>query len=129
MIAALTPYLPHSLTPEQVQEIRVAAKAYDDHQLIKGDEPAEVLIADKMEQHAEKEKADRLKAKEARGETVGKSLLKASQDLVKATRDAMRMYADLHRRAMAEIEEHEGFLSSPESTDNTSSSEYAEGDE
>ncbi len=118
------------MSDKQVEELRAACVAYDNHQVLDSkDPPTEPLIAEEMAARAEKEKANRERGKEARGQTVGKSLLKASQDLVKATRDAMRMYSELHRRALAELEDTEGYVSTPQPSDAEVPSEYEEGDD
>lgn len=85
------------------------------------DEPVEPLIAQQMEERAAKEKQARKEAKEVRGETVGKALLKASQELVKATKDAMTMYAQLHAIALERVEDTYGHLSSSEDDDSDDS--------
>ena len=112
----------------QKQELRDLVKAYEEHQVAlatpKNAAPVEPLIAQEMDKRAKKEKQQRKEAKEARGETVGKSLLQASQDLVTATKDAMTMYRSLHRKIMDKLEENHGHLSSDESS--TSVSEYAD---
>lgn len=68
----------------------------------------EPLIAQEMEKRAKKEKEVRKEAREARGETVGRSLLQASQDLVTATRDAMTMHRSLHRQIMERLKALDG---------------------
>lgn len=97
------------MSPVQIKELRDLVKAYNDHQILlstskKGAKAAEPLIAEDLEKRAQKERQTRNEAREARGETVGKSLLQASQDLVKATRDAMTMYQSLHQSVMQRLE-------------------------
>jgi hypothetical protein len=98
--------------------------AYKQHQILqqaRADEPVEPLIAEQMEARAANEKQARKEAKEARGETVGKSLLKASNELVQATKDAMKMYAQLHARALERVEETHGHHSSTEDSEDDGS--------
>lgn len=100
------------------------ARDYERHQIIQqeqSDQPVEPLIAEQMEARAAKEKKARMDAKEARGETVGKALLKASQDLVQATKDAMKMYGQLHSRALEHVENNFGHLSSSSEGEQSSS--------
>jgi hypothetical protein len=112
----------------QKQELRDLVKAYEEHQVVlatpKNAAPVEPLIAQEMDKRAKKEKQQRKEAKEARGETVGKSLLQASQDLVTATKDAMTMYRSLHRAIMDKLENNHGYISSDESS--ASVSEYTD---
>lgn len=115
-----------SMSAIQRNELRDLIKSYEEHQVVlatpKNAAPVEPLIAAEMAKRAKKEKQQRKEAKEARGETVGKSLLQASQDLVTATKDAMTMYRSLHRKIMEKLEENHGHLSSDDSS--TSVSEY-----
>lgn len=107
-------------------------KAYDAHQVVlstsRSAQPVEPLIAQEMEKRAKKEKKVRKEAREARGETVGRSLLQASQDLVTATRDAMTMHRSLHRQIMERLKALDGndsgddFELDEDESDETSSS-------
>jgi hypothetical protein len=121
----LLPYtIKFRATEEQLAEIRKKVREYDRHQIVQqeqGDQPVEPLIAEQMEARAVKEKQARKNTKEARGETVGKALLKASQDLVQATKDAMKMYAQLHARALERVEDNYGHLSSSGESEQSSS--------
>lgn len=112
------------MTPADVQMIRDALDACEQHQILlqegEQQQPAVALVAEQMQAKAEKEKKARQGAREARGETVGKSLLKASSDLVEATKKAMDMFSSLHHQVMSRIE-----LSSDDSSDYSSSSSSA----
>lgn len=111
-------------TEAQLEEIRKQVQVYKHQQIVQqedANQPVEPLIAQQMEERATKEKEARKEAKETRGETVGKALLKASQELVKATKDAMTMYGQLHAIALERVEDTYGHLSSSEDDDSEDS--------
>lgn len=112
------------MTDEQRRELQRLVAAYLAHQVIVPAGPVEPLIAEEMEKRDKEEKRARQEVKEARGQTIGNSLLKASNQIMQATKEASKMYLSLHRQVMDKLEDLHGYQSPSEDT--TEVSEYSE---